>query len=272
MGSQLTIYSIGIVAKDIVEDEVAVDIFPIELVQDRTGKISDVDTIGTTTKDQSGNIISANVNKSAVITAKWLAINQANRVTPPNVCKGETVLIYRYEGSDSFYWSALISEPDIRKKEKVTYFFSNKDTVVGEDWVDKSYTVTVDTINKLVRLRTNDNDSEKAKYDITLDTKEGIFSISDGHDNSAVLHTPDKKLSYIIKDLIETENKRTMLNTKKFGVSNGSDELIALLSELIAAIIAEQHIGNLGINTVLTAASISKFEDIKSRLEEFIDK
>ena len=124
--SKLKLYAIGYIAKDIEEDSMYVDIFPAETLNTYSGELNDQTVVNTTTTDIEGNVMSIAVDKSRLITAKWLPLNQSNRVTPPNVCKGETVIIYNYAGTDDYFWNTMYAEPDLRKREKVTYYFSNK--------------------------------------------------------------------------------------------------------------------------------------------------
>ena len=105
--SLLKIYAIGYVAKDIEEDSMYVDIYPAESLNTHTGELNEENIVHTTTKDVEGKVISINIDKSRLLTAKWIPINQSNRVTPPNVCKGETVLIYNYAGTDKYFWSTM---------------------------------------------------------------------------------------------------------------------------------------------------------------------
>lgn len=186
--SKLKLYAIGYIAKDIEEDSMFVDIFPAESINTHEGELNDQSIVNTTTKDIEGNVLTIAVDKSRLITAKWLPLNQSNRVTPPNVCKGETVIIYNYAGTDDYYWNTMYAEPDLRKREKATYYFSNKGSI-EDGWEDKAYTFTIDTINKYIKLHTADNDGELTTYDLTINTEEGIITLIDGKDNSVELNS-----------------------------------------------------------------------------------
>lgn len=261
--SKFNLYSVGYVAKDKIEDSWDVDVYPIEHVPTVTGDPNEQIVLNNITKNINNESLSINVDKSRIITAKWLPISNSNRVTPPDVCKGETVLVYNFAGTDEYFWNTLYAEPDLRKKEKVTYFFSNKTAINDPDYLNKGYYLTVDTFNKYVKLHTADNDGELTTYDIDIDTANGILSLQDGKGNKLELNSDSDTMTI---DL----NHKLGINLKKFAVNNGADELISLLAELIQANIDEQHIGNLGIDTSLNSASVSKYKDIKSRLEAFI--
>lgn len=214
--SLLKIYAIGYVAKDIEEDSMYVDIYPAESLNTHTGELNEENIVHTTTKDVEGKVISINIDKSRLLTAKWIPINQSNRVTPPNVCKGETVLIYNYAGTDKYFWSTMYAEPDLRKREKVTYFFSNKDSIDDEEWPEHAYTLTVDTINKVVSLKTADNDGELTTYEISLDTAEGMLTIVDGKENKIQLNSDSDTLSV-------STNLAVLINTMNILTTSVSD-------------------------------------------------
>lgn len=262
--SKYTIYSLGYVAEDKDTDDLYVNVYPIEITPDNDGDLNSIKNISTSVVDNDGKNLSVSVNKSNSIRAKWKG-DGGNRITAPDVCNGETVLLWNYAGTDRFYWSKDIPEPDLRKRERAVYFFSSKALTDSKDVLDKGYSFIIDTVNKYVRLFTSKTDGEATTYEIYLDTQNGLFSIEDGVSNVIKLDS--------LKGSFETVTKNKVRHdTKKFAVSNGSDELIALLVELIDANITEKHIGNLGRPTVLDGSSKSKYSSIKSRLSKFLDK
>jgi len=279
MERNVKMYSLGKVAKDPTEDNPYIDVFPIEEITDFTGDLTEVDIISEDIKNASDEYIVSKINKEVTIRAKWLNGDNINRVSPPNICKGETVRVYRYGDTDKYFWETLYNEIDLRKNEKVVTAFSNRKTIDEEVDIDKMYYYTFDTINKLVKIHTSTNDGEPTSYDITLDTGDGILEVIDGEGNQVKLESMDGKLyininKEIVADVgnrVEMNVKNDMdINLKKFAVSNGSDELMKLFAETLQAIIDEKHVGNLNVDTVMTGDSQAVFEDIKGRVEAFI--
>lgn len=279
MDSNLKMYSLGKVSEDATEDNPYINIFPIEEITDFTGDLTEIDNISEDIKNASDEYIVSKINKEVTIRAKWLNGDNINRVSPPNICKGETVRIYRYGDTDKYFWETLYNEIDLRKNEKVITAFSNRKTIDEEVDLNKMYYYTFDTINKLVKLHTSTNDGEPTTYDITLDTGDGILEVIDGEGNQVKLESMDGRLyvninKEIVADVgnrVEMNVKNDMdINLKKFAVSNGSDELMKLFAETLQAIIDEKHVGNLNVDTVMTGDSQAVFEDIKGRVEAFI--
>jgi hypothetical protein len=261
--SNFQIYSLGTVATDKPMNELYCDVTPLEITQFPEGDLSNVDIISETSTDAHNNTNISKLNKSNIIRAKWIAIGETNRLTPPDLKKGATVLLYNFSGTDQYFWTPIYTEPDIRTYEKVIYFFSNKASI-AKNFINKGYSFIVDTKNKYLRLYTSKNDKELTDYEISLDTANGIFSIEDGNKNTLVLTSKDGRWTI-------TSNKSVDIKTKYFSVNNGGNELIHVLIDLLDAMLAEAHIGNLGTPTTLSPESKSKYNNIKTRLNTFVE-
>ena len=200
-------YSIGTVAEDKDEDGHIIEIFPIENQSFAEGNIADTKIENVMAKDLYGNSKSVVLNKKSTVRAIWMPFGNSNRSTAPNVKKGEQVEIYRYADTDDFYWDTLYNEFDIRRKEKVIHLYGNTDAFGEELTLDNTYFTKIDTINKLVHIKTNDNDGELTSYDIKIDTKEGILEVFDGKGNIIQLDSAEDKLT-------ATTNDEVIINTK----------------------------------------------------------
>ena len=332
--SLFNVVSIGYVAKDIAEDSLFVEIFPLEIFPAMTKGLTKNENVKNSNKNINNDIESLMVVKKQLIKAKWLPHGNPNRLDPPTVGKGETVLVHRYSDSDKYFWSTLYNEFKFRKKEKITTVLSNRSEITdGLNKLDKCYYVSLDTINKFIRLHTDDSDGELCTYDVEFDTKNGYMTILDGKDNEITLDSAKDKLSLITNNDIysstdfhtvevETDRKDTIgndrkvdigndetlkvgndnivdigndktlkigndntvdigndktlnvknsysINLKKFSVSNGSDELIALLSELITIIVSMKHLDSLMGPTTIMPPYAAQFNNLKSRLDKF---
>ena len=219
--SGLHIWSLGYVTEDIEEDEIYVTVFPMEHITDNDGDINKEETITDVVKDHEDNSSSYTLVKQQKIKAKWLPLASPNRLTPPTVCKGETVLIYRFGNTDKYYWTTIYNELDLRKLEKVTYVFSNKQTIEDESQLDKVYYFTMDTINKIVKLHTDDNDGEHTTYDVEINTKDGKLNIEDGNGNFILLDSPTNTLN------IKTNLAVTITSGATVTVTSGTVNVLA---------------------------------------------
>lgn len=254
MESKFKIYSIGVVAEDKTVGDWDISVVPTELVTDLNGDISTTQQVTSNIKTTENENKAVLIEEANTITATWLQFG-SSRSTPPDVCKGETVLIFHYEGTDQYYWVPLFFEPDLRKRESAMYYFSNRGNIDDNNGLlDKGYYVRVDTYDKLVKLHTSTNDGENAGYDVDFNTSEGKFKLSDTKSNSIELDSAKGHMDF---------------NFKTIALNNGTDELIAVLLELMESMLTEQHIGNLGAPTSLFPATLQKYKAIKDKITKF---
>lgn len=279
-GSKFYIYGVGQVVNDIDgSDTWEIDVYLLEKIPTTEGTIGSESNTTKEFKDKSGKSYSYLVNSSNVIKATWLPFGNYNRATAPCVCKGEYVLLFKYDGEDMCYWIPLFMQADRRKKETAVWFFSNKtSTGTQEELQDQGYMFKIDTINQQIQLHTDDSQDESCGYDFTIDTSSGIFLIEDTIGNSIELDstggilsiTLDKDLKLELGNNLEANVKKKVdIQLDKLSIKNNTAELIETLSDLIQAIIDEQHIGNLGVPTKLQPDSAAKFVQLKAKIDSF---
>lgn len=271
MATKLRFWSLGVAVADKTTDTWEIEVYPIEILPNAEGTLTEAEKLNVTIKDMQGKSVSVSIDKSYTITAEWLPFGHHNRATAPDICRGETVILFRYGGEDKFYWMTMYGEFDLRKKESVMYFFSNKQGVVSEEELpQQGYYLLADTINKKMELHTADNDGEAAQFDLTVDTAAGTITFKDAVDNSVTFDSANNTYTINFQKEVNINSTDKMnLNFKGIAISNGSDELITVLEELLDAIIGEKHLGNLGAPTQLDPGSIAKYNQIKQKITKF---
>ena len=291
--TKIEVYCIGYSVKDKEPNSWELEIFPIEVLPNVEGELTEPDEISVQTKNADGDDVAVSIKRHKTIIAHWLPIGQPNRGTAPDVCRGETVMVVRYGTEDRFYWLPMFAEFDLRKKESVLYFFSNKNEPSADGELNKEgYYFLIDTRNKKIKLHTSNNDEEEVEYNITIDTKNGSIEILDSNENRVFLNSKDSELNVKILEkiteetknkevTIEEELKETMKNRvvkadenikmsfKGIEMSNGQFELIDILAEFVQTCIDEQHVGNMGSPTAMFPASTAKFMALKQKIESF---
>lgn len=180
--SELKPYSLAIVTRDKAQDDVYIEAQPIERTSDYTGDIDKSIDEKVTVSNANGVITNTIISKTVKIRAKWLAMGASNRITPPNVKKGETVLIYRYSNTDRYYWVTIYNELDLRTTERIVYMISNK-SKPGKANLKQAYYFIADSINKFIKFFTNADNGEHTTYDLEIDTKKGMLIFTDGKGN-----------------------------------------------------------------------------------------
>jgi len=354
--SELHFYSVGFVLEDKLWDTDIIEVYPIEKLEDRGPNIrkddDETETINIVNKDGKDTVRpeTITVKVSSKIRAKWLSLGQYNRITPPDVRKGEQVLLFRYANADMFFWTTINNYPKLRTREHVIIAYSDKKEMDINDVLDNMYFIEISTRDKLLHLHTSTNDGEYTTYDFKLNTKEGYFQILDGKNNeikldstidSLFIHMEGQATTYDLKILgddgittlidgrgneitldsnsdtltiktnstvnVQTENINEdstnhsiqttnytanssnhsittsnysvnaansnmessgsfSITSSGYSVKSNNVELIETLIELVNYIIQEQHVGNLGIDTNLTDASVNNYQQIIEKL------
>lgn len=205
-------YSLGIVVKDKEEGSDMITVTPIEDFPMEKGRLSDTDREKKTSTPDTNNVTKTTTAKGgSTVEAKWVALSNPNRDNPPDVYKSETVMLYKYADTQDYYWTSLFREPKLRRLERMRTTLSNKRGGVDAFDSDSSYWTEIDTKYKKLRLHTSDNDGEKAKYDITIDTKAGTFELIDSLGNKIYLDS--------VKGVMDVEtNLEVNVKTQKYYV------------------------------------------------------
>lgn len=188
--SSFEMYSFGIVAVDKPLKTDMIKVTPIEKLPLGEGLLSEQKKeYKIKMPDHQGIGRDSKVKGDLMIEAKWTAFGQSNRVTAPDVIKGETVMLFKVSDTDEFFWTTLMNEPEIRRLETVCYMYNNIPD--GLTAVDKStsYWVEVSTHEKRVQVHTSNNDGEPFIYDVIIDTGAGVLTIKDNADNKIVINS-----------------------------------------------------------------------------------
>ena len=192
--SKLMPYSIGIVAANKELGSKDIEVTPIEAFPMLSGEISDnISTIETKGTSADGTSYEHKLKTTNSIKATWIPMFGANRLTAPDVRRGELVQIYQFGDVDKYYWATLKDDLALRKLETVIWAFSNTRIESDVATHDTTYYIEVSTHNKIIHLHMADNDGEVTTYDMQFNGKEGYFVIQDGIGNYIKLNSIDKQ-------------------------------------------------------------------------------
>lgn len=190
--SKLRFYSIGIVAANKDLKSKIIEVVPTEEVPMLDGEInSDKNTIATKGEDSDGKSYHASLDMTNSIKAEWLPFCDSQRLTAPDVRRGESVVIYQFGDADKFYWTTLKNDNRLRKLETVIWAFSGtqkEDT--GELTPETSYYLEVSTHKKMVTFHTSQANQEAFGYDIQINAKDSKVVITDTAGNEFLIDSP----------------------------------------------------------------------------------
>ena len=193
--SKLKFYSVGIVAANKPLNSKDIEVTPVEDMPMLNGEITDTATQYTAEgKGRDGDAFTEEITTTTSIKATWLPISNSNRITAPDVRRGETVVIYRFGDSNKYFWNTLINDAKLRRLETVIYAFSDNPTEGADDTADSTYYFEVSTHNGYVHLHTAKSNNEPFAYDIQVNTKDGSITVMDDVGNFFLIDSTNTKM------------------------------------------------------------------------------
>ena len=178
--SKFKIYSIGIAAENLPLGQFFLEVTPNEIIPFIDGELArTLTTVSSKGVDASGAPYTVVTQSAITLKCNWLQMG-SNRVTPPNVRRGERVLIWRFADQDKFYWSALGLDDYLRRLETATFAFSDTvdETVKKLDHTN-SYYFEVSTNKGAITLGTSKSNGEPFAYTVQINAKTGAFVLTD---------------------------------------------------------------------------------------------
>lgn len=174
------VVSRGFAANNVELDSNILEVYCPELTGFADGEInSDTKELTTQGMDDKGKNYTVKIVTANTVKAKWKP-NGTNRITSPDVRRGERVEVWQYADADMYYWSTTGEDDNLRRLETVTHVFSNtKDENTKELTKENSYAMTVSTHQKKVEFSTSKSDGEPFNHTLQLDTKIGLFTYKD---------------------------------------------------------------------------------------------
>lgn len=250
-------YGLCYVVEDKPEDSFDIKVMLVSLIPDTKGKLSRNDKVIMNEVDINGLHKSIVSTSSDHITATWLPDGEQNRISAPDVCKGDIVEVYTVNDTHEYYWKVYAHNQSLRKREKVLYWFSNKGSVGGTS--KDAYFLLVDTRNKVVLLHTSDNDGEACAFDLLLDTKQGKAILKDNMEDTIMLDAPAGKLSAFIREDIHLKTKNILFDCDKFTVNAKSIDFNSIIIKFVSAkhTVETNNFGLSADNSTVTGGSIS---------------
>lgn len=147
-----------------------------------------------TVKSEDGTDVSGKVNTSNCVTADYFGMD-TNSTFPPDIVKGEQVLVLRYADEDKYYWLSTGRDDNLRKTEIVRWSASN-DTSDNKKLTEaNTYFAEIDTkLAKRIRLHTSKSNGEDFGYDLIIDAANNFFTIHDDTGNRIDLQSKEKRI------------------------------------------------------------------------------
>lgn len=192
--SKLQLHGLGVVVTNKLLNSKFIECTLIEEQPFLNGELTDnIEQIESTGISSDGTVYKTSLDATISVKAIWLPFG-SNRATPPDVRRGETVVIYRFGDVDKYYWTSLQYDMKLRKLETVIYAFSNTQKEDMDGKSDTTYYMEVSTHKKIVHLHTSKSDGEPFVYDFQLNTKDGSFIFQDDVGNFISLDSKNTRI------------------------------------------------------------------------------
>ncbi|CAD5236152.1 baseplate assembly protein [Klebsiella phage vB_KvM-Eowyn] len=238
---------------------------PIEWVPHMDGEFrSNPSIIQAKGTDAEGKNYEVSTMTDITLTATWYP-ETGNRITPPNVRRGERVKLYQFANQDKYYWRESGLDNNLRRQETVTHVYNNNPNPDGdnpEPSPENSYYTEVSTHTGQVTLATNKSNGEPVAWTIQVNTKEGVLNVvtDNGHEFSldavalamlAQLSTGTKvelnknNLAMVAPETLSVEAKIIDFTCKNFKVKADNMKVECPLSEFTGLV----KVGSLSTTT-----------------------
>ena len=199
--SNLHFYSIGRVAANKPLDSKIIQVWGTEVASALDGEVTDTLKTSTITgEDASGNKFTSRTDTSAALPATWLPFGQSNRITAPDVRRGEHVMLWQFGDAEKLYWTDMDDGILLRRLETVIFAISGspkEDTVPTSE---NTYSLEMSTHKKHVTLHTSNANGEPFTYDIQINTGEGNVVIRDNVGNYISMNSAEREIELVNQD------------------------------------------------------------------------
>ena len=169
------------------------------------------------------------------IDCEWLP-NEDNRVTPPDIRRGELVEIWRMADTEQYYWRCMGLRNNLRTLESVVYAW-NASPEAGGGGIDfdKCYYLAISAHDGHITLGTSKANGEPFKYTLQLNTKEGSVALTDDVGNYFELNSKERSLELKNADnsFIKIEKQWMNLEAERYIQMKVKDTVFKLTPESI---------------------------------------
>lgn len=196
MHSSLVPVSIGIAAENKPLTSVLLNVEAHEILPTVDGAIGvNPETVTSSGTRPDGTEYQTSVQSDLVITATWLPYG-SNRVTPPDMRRGERVMLYRLADTDKYYWQDLGLDPDLRRLETTIFAWNANPSIKdGGFSAENAYYFEVSTHNKTITLSTSKANEEPFSYTLSFNANEGTITLTDDIGNYINLDSNEKRIT-----------------------------------------------------------------------------
>lgn len=165
--------------------------------------------------DRDQKAFDVKVTTANSIRAKWLPFG-TNRVTPPDIRRGERIHVYQFGDADQYYWVCPGMDDHLRKLETVVFAISatqkESDTKLNPD---NCYVMEWSSHTKQITLTTSKANGEPFAYTAQFNLADGCFTLADDDSNFWELDSQERRLTFMNKDesVVKLDKKEIFIHS-----------------------------------------------------------
>jgi hypothetical protein len=164
--------------------------------------------------DGSGQSFSSKAIVDSTVTATWLPLG-SNRVTSPDVRRGERVYLWQAADDDKYYWTIAGLDGHLRKLETVVFAFSaTKDEGTSGIDINSCYYMEVSTHQKTITVETSTANGEKFAYLAQINAAESTLTLQDDVGQIVQIDSDEHKILIANQDGCHVILDKTRVNIK----------------------------------------------------------
>ncbi len=213
--SMFKLYAVGVAAENKKRNSRELKIAPTEAFPFLDGELVENPTeMGFKGVDEDNQAYEGTVFTDNVINATWLP-SSSNRVTAPDVRRGERIEIWRVGDVDQFYWRPMGLDDHLRKLETVIFAISGNPNEGNEVLdIDNCYFIEFSTHTKQVTLSTSTANGEPFAYTFQFNTDQGNVLLQDDIGNEFYMDSAQRQLKLInaMGSFIDIDKKNITIN------------------------------------------------------------
>lgn len=192
-----------------------IDVTPIESQGMLDGELKSNPTeIEASGVDANGQAFSSKAIVDNAVVATWLPFG-SNRITAPDVRRGERVYLWRAGDNDKYYWTIAGLDGHLRKLETVVFAFSaTKDEGTSGIDINSCYYMEVSTHQKTITIETSTSNGEQFSYMAQINAAENTLTLKDDVGQIVQIDSDEHKVMMANQDGCHVILDKTRVNIK----------------------------------------------------------
>lgn len=219
-----------------------------------TDKLEATEIVNTVkTADTKENTYEGETTTKNYIEAEYMDLF-TNRVHPPDVRRGEQVIVVNMEDSDTYYWYSAGRNDNLRRTERMRLAISDDVAFQKELHDDNTWFIELDTLhNKKLIISTANSDTShpvKYRYRIEIDADKDTLFICDNNNNEIRINSDIPQIYLRNKD-----NSIVDINKKNIIIAAPEDIILKAGRQIVRDAPTETNQNTKGDGTTVMKAN-----------------